>query len=487
MAAAFAATQAEPVLASLGGGGFMLARPEHGAPTLFDFFVHTPKRKQDEASLYPIMADFGTVQQEFHIGQGSIATPGMVKGLLEAHSALGRMPIEELVDPACRLAREGIKLSPLQGYIFEVVGPIFRATETCHQLFESPDGSGHLIREGELLKNPALADFLEALAREGDDLFYRGEIAETVARDCAQQGGHLSRDDFEAYKVHRRDPLMVEYRGAKVLTNPPPSTGGLLIAFALGLLEDADLSSAGFGSSAHLEQLVEAMGLTNQARIESGLGLNDDASEKLLNPAFLEAYRQQVQGAPRAHRGTTHISVVDTEGNAAAMTLSNGEGSAYVAPGTGMVLNNMLGEEDINPLGLGGWPPDTRMSSMMAPSIVLKRDGSEVALGSGGSNRIRTAILQVVMALVDFGFSVEEAVSLPRVHFEGGLLNIEPGFQSDAVVGLQGVYENNRLWDQLNLFFGGVHAVSFDRGRGVRGAALSGGGDPRRGGTVRLV
>ncbi|MDH5771895.1 MAG: gamma-glutamyltransferase [Rhodospirillaceae bacterium] len=476
--ALLAATQAEPVLASLGGGGFLLARQASGKTKIFDFFAHTAQVKNNETDLYPVIADFGTVQQEFHIGQGSIATPGVVKGIFAIHESLGHMPLAEIAEPAIRLAREGLNISPLQAYIFDVVSPIYTSSQSTMRLYASPKDNGRLLGEGELVKNPDFADFLDVLVREGSDLFYKGEIAKNISRDCMEQGGHLRMGDFEKYSVFMREPLSISYNGATIVTNPPPSTGGILIAFALKLLEKTALQKDLFGSAKHIETLAKVMGLTNQARVECALGQNESAPETLLDDDFVGSYRNQVLGKPKSHRGTTHISVVDAKGNAAALTVSNGEGSGYVIPGTGVVLNNMLGEEDINPNGLGKWDTDTRMSSMMSPSILLRPDGVEYVLGSGGSNRIRTAILQVVLALHDFKMKLPEAITRPRIHFENNLLNIEAGYSEQTVQAMRASYENCKVWDGVNLFFGGVHGVMFDPKRKY----LEGAGDPRRGG-----
>ena len=199
-----------------------------------------------------------------------------------------------------------------------------------------------------------------------------------------------------------RTPLELAYGGARLFTNPPPSSGGILIAFALELLKEADLDAAGFGSAAHLERLARSMALTNKARIESRLH-EADAPESLLDPVFLDTYRRQILGRPAARHGTTHISVIDAAGNLASLTVSNGEGSGYLIPGTGIMLNNLLGEDDINPHGFHRWPVDQRMCSMMAPTVLVEADGTTVALGSGGSNRIRTAVLQVLLNLLEFG------------------------------------------------------------------------------------
>ena len=215
------------------------------------------------------------------------------------------------------------------------------------------------------------------------------------------------------------------------------------------------------------------MRLTNQARL-------DDA-EPLLNARLLERYRAEILSRPSCSRGTTHISIVDEEGDLAGVTLSNGEGCGHVLPGSGIMLNNMLGEEDINPGGFQKWAPGTRMASMMAPTLI-ERDGARAVLGSGGSNRIRSAILQVLTNLVDFGMTAEEAVNAPRIHVEGDLLSVEDGFTSDEEHALAGSGLRTDRWSERNLFFGGVHLVSQNE------SGLNAIGDPRRGGVgIRLA
>lgn len=484
LAALCAACVAEPVLCSLGGGGFMLARTAAGETTVFDFFTHTPRRRrpEDELDFFPIHADFGTARQEFHIGLGAIATPGVVRGLFDIHRRLGSMPMTEIVTPAVEHARRGVVLNALQAYIFRVVAPIYTATPEALAIYGGGRGDGQPAGEGDRVVQPQLADTLEALAREGDDLFYRGEIAAEIDRACRQGGGHLGRDDLEHYRVAHRAPLHLDYRGARFATNAPPASGGLLIGFALRLLDQAPPGKWSFGSRQHLTLLAEVMDQTNRARVEARLDAGVEAgAPRLLDPALLERYRRHVRGRAGALRGTTHISVMDRHGNLASLTLSNGEGCGRMLPGTGVMLNNMLGEEDINPGGFHRWTPGQRMTSMMSPSMLQWPDGRTVALGSGGSNRIRSAILQVVSNLADFGMEVEDAVQAPRIHFEGGRLSVEDLFGGNVVRALAAAHADTHVWEERNLFFGGVHAVEFD-GRCFRGA-----GDGRRGGVWRVV
>lgn len=485
LAAHFAACVAEPVLASLGGGGFMLARPADAPAQVFDFFVQTPahKRPADELDFYPIVADFGTAQQEFHIGLGAIATPGSVRGMFDIHRLLGSLPMSEIVAPAIGYARDGVSLNAFQAYLFSVVAPIYSATQQAHNIFGSDKPAGVMVGDDDVLCLPELAGILGLLAIEGDNLFYRGEIAQAIVQQCKTGGGHLDLSDMENYQVIHRQPLSVNYRDVQYLTNPPPSSGGLLIAFALKLLETADLSKRGFGSVDHLQFLTEVMAATNKARLDAHVesGASSTEMTHMLDPVFVDLYRREIHDRAVAQRGTTHISVMDNQGNAAAMTVSNGEGCGHIVPGTGMMLNNMLGEEDINPDGFHRWQTNQRMTSMMAPSLLQWPDGRQVTLGSGGSNRIRTAILQTLSNLIDFDLDLEQAVTHPRIHFENCRLSIEDGFDRDELDKLLKNFPDHHLWESHNFFFGGVHAVEHD------GKLFRGVGDQRRGGVSRVV
>ena len=475
VAAQFSACVVEPVLTSLGGGGYLLACPDARSPQIYDFFVQTPRsRNLQNPDFYPVVADFGDVTQEFHIGLASAATPGMVKGAMAIHKDLCSLPLVELMEPAIHQARDGVVVTPMQAYLFEVVEPIYTATASAVSAFAG--GTGDLPVMDDLFKRPELADTLDALVREGEGLFYRGEIAAAIENDC-QEGGFLTRKDLENYEILRRRPLSVNYRSSQLLTNPPPTFGGILIAFSLGLLEFC--TPGRFGSDVHLRLLSRIMESTHKARIDA---MSGDAliGDELLDPALMAAYRQEVFGRFGTSRGTTHISVADDQGNLAAMTLSNGEGCGAMVSGAGFMLNNMLGEEDINPGGVGNWSPDQRMASMMAPSI-LTRGGSKYVLGSGGSNRIRSALLQVISNLVDFDMDLESAITSPRVHFENGELNLEAGFDDIVIKNLADTSHKLVPWKDQNLYFGGVHAVE------VSGGQIRAFGDKRRGGVGLVV
>jgi gamma-glutamyltranspeptidase/glutathione hydrolase len=480
-----AACVVEPVLASLGGGGFLLAHTPDYRDSVFDFFVQTPRRRrrEDELEFSPMEADFGTVCQRFHYGLGSVATPGVVRGLFEAHRALGSMPMRDVVGPAIALARDGVVVNAFQAYALRIVHTIFTATEECRRIYGSQNVRGEPATGGERLVLPELADTLEILAIEGSDLFYRGEIAQTIAMSSRDGGGSLELADLENYEVHRRDPLTVDYRDVRVVTNPPPASGGLLIAFGLKLLEAEPLSgSLGFGSSGHLDLIAQTLEQTDLARAEMLASGNVSHPDRaMLDGELLERYRTEVRNRARAFRGTTHMNVIDAKGNVAALTLSNGAGSGFVVPGTGVMLNNMLGEEDLLSGPFHEWPTDERMTSMMSPTMIEWPGDRITAMGSGGSKRIRRAILQLLVNLVDHGMSVEEAVEAPRIFYEGGELSVEEGFDSRELDRLFQTYRDHRPWGERNLFFGGAHTVE------RRGAELTGVGDPRRGGVSSIV
>lgn len=489
VAALCAACMAEPLLVSLGGGGFLLAAPAAREPVVYDFFCQTPSnmRHPAEQDFYSIWVDFGADRQEFHIGTGSIAVPGVVAGIFDIHRDLGRLPLTEVLSPAIDLARSGVAVNPMQQYILSILEPILRADSAAFHLFESLAQPGELAQAGEILRNPQLASAFERLLVEGPELLYGGEWGQQLAAG-SQQGGNLQLQDLARYQVVRRKPLQFEFAGCSCLINPPPSPGGGLIAFALGLLEQTLHQNTVWGGHEHVDAVVYAMQAANLAR--DRYGLQDAATEKimadLLQPETLTEWRDGLGKHSLFSRGTTHISVADSDGNMASLTASNGEGSAYVLPGTGIMLNNMLGEEDLNTRGFHRWQPDRRLASMMSPLVARRADGFQLALGTGGSNRIRSAIVQVMLNALHFNMPLKAAVDAPRMHLEGAKLSMEPGFEPETMISLGIQARDTGLdvlqWPQHNLFFGGVHAVQI-----LPDSGFSGAGDSRRDGTVVIA
>jgi gamma-glutamyltranspeptidase / glutathione hydrolase len=467
IAAMLTAFSCEPLLTSLGAGGYMLVVEPAGAgrrsrgPVLVDFFIEAPGRGADIAALaelVPVSVSFGDAIQVFNIGPASVGTYGMAAGVWEASTRFGRVPLAELVAPAAKLARDGIELNVAQAYVVEILAGIVTSTPECAALF-APDG--RLLGPGDVLRQPELADTLERLGAEGPAPFYTGDIAAAIVGWLAERGGIVTAADLAGYAAVDREPIRAFYRGREVRTNPPPSAGGILIAHALSLLD------AQHGPP-ELQHVVDAMEQTQAVRTPEFLeGLDD--------PEFVDRFltRRSPLGS------TTHVAVLDREGWACSVTCSNGSCSGVVVPGTGIHLNNMLGEQDLNPLGFHRHPPGRRMPSMMSPTAVLRKGAPELVLGSAGSNRIRSAILQTIIRVVDDGLEAGDAVRAPRVHFEDGVVYAEPGVDTAP---LERAGRAIARFRELNLFFGGVQAAARDeQGR------FSGGGDPRRGGAAIVV
>lgn len=404
VAAAFTSWVCESMLTGPGGGGFFLVHAG-GETVVFDAFVAVPRRRL-EGELLALAVDFdGDTEQVFHTGPGAVGVPGTALGLEAAWERFGSLPWAELAAPAAALARAGVQLTAAQGYLHRILDALLR---------HSPEGDlfygGRMLLAGERFRLPDLAGTIERVAGEGARVLYDGEVLP------------LAREDLDAYRVVEREPVSVVFRGCEFRSNPPPSSGGSLIALGLGALGD-DLD------------VLRAM-------------------------AAMEAARAPAAG------GTTHISVVDARGDAASLSCSLGSGSGIVVAGTGIHLNNMLGERDL----IASARPGERLTSMMAPSVVLAGGRPRLVVGSAGSERLRGAILQVVANVVGRGMGVGEAVDAPRVHLDGDVVHAEPGL--DGAV----------RWRERNLYFGGVSAVEV-RADGSLAAA----GDPRRGGAGMVV
>ncbi|HLH14051.1 MAG TPA: gamma-glutamyltransferase [Solirubrobacteraceae bacterium] len=444
---------AEPLLTGLGAGGYMLVAGEGMRPALLDFFVQAPAppREGSRVQLHAIDVSFGDAEQVFHIGPASCGVYGVPAGVCEAAAKWGTMPLASLTGPAAQLARDGVALNAGQAYVAEILVDLLTSTPECAALWAP---HGRLLREGEVLRNDELADALERLGRDGAQPFYTGDIAAAVCRWLREHGGSLRASELAGYEAIEREPAEVAYRDRRVLTNPPPSAGGTLLAYALALLDREPPPPS-------LAAVVAAMAAAQAERTA-------EFTEGLDQPGFLERFLGSRLGA------TTHISVIDRHGRACSATCTNGEGSGVVVPGTGMHLNNVMGEEDLNPLGFHMHPAGRRMPSMMAPTIVMRDGEVELVLGSAGSNRIRSALLQTVVGVVDHRLSVRQAVEAPRVHFENGVLFAEPGIELGELVPQPSIVR----FGALNLFFGGVQAAL------RRGSQLTGAGDPRRGGVA---
>jgi gamma-glutamyltranspeptidase / glutathione hydrolase len=409
VAAAAVSWVAESPLTGPGGGGFLLVhRSRSRSAAVLDFFVAAPglgfRGTRGEMAGVDISFD-GTTTQLFRIGEASCAVPGAVAGLAEAHRLYGRLPWPLLFEPAIELARCGITLTEQQAFLHDILDPVLRFGPAIRAIY----GGDACLGTGETLRLGDLAETLERLAAEGAETFYRGELARLIVQTAQEGGGALTDADLAAYRVIRRRPVRAEIAGRTFASNPPPSSGGILIAFALAVAERVgDLGRDSVRAAARYAEVSrEAAGLRTSG-FTAALHRGGLAARVLAEDRIAEAARHALErseaavGEPTGLPSTTHISVVDEQRNAASLSASTGCGSGVIVPGTGIHLNNMLGETDLNPDGFLA-RPGRRLTSMMAPSLVLDGDRPRLVIGSAGSERLRGAILQVTLDAVRGG------------------------------------------------------------------------------------
>lgn len=489
VAAAFASWVAESPLTGPGAGGFALVVPaDRRPPRLADFFVATPglgSPRPRGAQMHAIDVGFGgdsETTQVFRIGEASCAVPGTALGLEAVHRAYGSLPWLELIRPAVELAHEGVELSRAQAHLHAILDLILRHAPEGERVYSREDG-GRLVA-GDTLHLPDLATTLERIADEGAETLYHGELARATVATVHDGGGQLTQHDLDDYRVIWRRPVHARYRGGEVISNPPPSSGGVLIAYGLALLERLPHGSA--GSLDAIEALVSVMREQTRARADgfSAALYRGGLAERLLSEENLsEALARMHDDGVAEHTpagGTTHISAVDVEGNAVSLSSSTGSGSGVIVPGTGIHLNNMLGEYD---LAAPGPPtPGRRLTSMMAPTVVTGERSPRLVVGSAGSVRLRGAIMQVIENVVGHRLDVAAAIDAPRVHVEEQFVHCEGGFDEHELDRLEAAGYELVRWRRRNLFFGGANAVEVhDDG------SLSAAGDPRRGGGGEVV
>jgi gamma-glutamyltranspeptidase / glutathione hydrolase len=428
VAAGLASCVAETVMTGLLGGGHAIYwdASTRTARNL-DCFCAVPGIGEDwyEPELVRLEVPFGEELVHYAIGPASCAVPGVPAGLGALWEAHGRLPWRRLVEPAVTLARSGVPMPEAHVACLEMLEPVMTMREGARMY--APRGT--LLRPGEPLEQPGLVAALESLAEEGADGAYGGTIGEALLRLSHDRGGLVGRHDLAAYRAEWRDPVRVPWLGHDVLTR-----GGLSgVPAVLRRLP----SRSGRPPAERVVALVEALGVPH---------------------------------GPETH--TTNLVAVDADGNACVLTTSLGLGSGDWLPGLDLHLNSMLGEVDLlqGPLEPGG-----RMQSMMAPSLVLDRDGAlAVAAGAAGGTRLRTALVTVLAAVLDAGLEPQAAVDLPRVHPAGDVVHAEPGVDESALATLDTRGLSVRRWAERHHYFGGVSAI----GRG--GAAA----DPRRSGAA---
>ncbi len=441
VAAGFASTVAEPGLTSLAGGGFAVIAHPDGRVESCDFFTAVPglERARPRTEPATITVVYPSAKQDFQVGPAAAAVPGVLAGFLELHSRFGTLPLATVAEPAWRLAEAGAIIDSAQAYILSLIDPIVRHTESAARVYAP---QGQRLAEGDVLHDLELAQFLAQVA-----------AGEVTAQTCppfatpllamADEGCQITAADLDAYRPIWRAPLRTTRHGWTVTTNPSPAYGGEIISRAVNELAD-------YSYEALTHSLARATA--------------------------------EVKGTLAATTGTTQISIVDRDGLMVSMTTTNGAGGGILIPGTGIHLNNMLGEHDLLPDGLDSVLPGERLRSMSAPTILVSPDGVATALGSGGSARIRSALSTVIVRLRDGGESLDQAIAGPRAHLEdSGVVQAEHGLSVESLAQLRAHFEVNE-WAGSDFYFGGVNAVQRRPDGSVMAVA-----DHRRNGTAAIV
>ena len=429
----------EPCMASAGAAGFALTH-NAGKTRMYDFFCQTPHSRQSKPDLdfHPIVVDFGNDTETFHIGIAASAVPGAIAGIFKIHKDLGRLPFKELIAIPSELAIKGVELNNFQAHDLELLGGIMGSSKTGKEIFF--DKENKIKTVGQNIKIPQLADFLNFIEREGERGFYKGEISRNISEDSLNRGGFLQRSDFENYKVGVYSPIDFQYRSKKIKLTSSPSLGGKLVALFLNRLDKMPLHEA----LAQTYPLIH-----NPSKLY--ICLKEECGLDMTNWSL-----------DNAIKGTSHLNVIDDEGNGIALSTTIGEGSGYFIPNTGMQMNNMLGEAFLLPEGFHKWKLNSRLQSMMCPVMVVDEEDKLIfSGGTGGASRIPFALGQVLRKLFENKLNLKEAIDHPRMHFQDEEYKLEneilsEGFPTDLP---------HRIWDKSSLYFGGVHAIMYKPGR----------------------
>lgn len=474
VAAAVAVGVTEPLMSSVGGGGFALVRDASGAAEIIDYYDTMPGKGLPASAFgaggspQTIILKYGAGVRSI-VGGASSAVPGSFRGwekLLERH---GRLTLKETLAPAVRLARGGFRLCRTSGLWFQVAEEVLRLTDETRKHFYNGD---RVYLEGETIRFPELADTLEAVGEIGAGLFYEGDIGRIISNYMRGMGGIITEEDLAEYQAVVRRPMSVGYGAGAMYTNGPPSAGGPTLAQMLKVVSAYDLAT--MPGTEYVRVMSGAMKLALKDRETAYLdgAQNRKVAERLTGEEYAAQQRRRIFssfGSPH----TSHLSCVDGDGLAVSITASMGYGSGLVVPGTGIPMNNTLGEPELNPKGFHVLGPGERLISNMSPTVVASEEGGLIALGSPGASRIPTAILQTVVNVVDFGMALEGAVLAPRFHAEGDLFAYEAGARTSDLEN----YGRVLTYETVNMFFGGVNAVRLTPDGRFEAAA-----DPRRSG-----
>ena len=492
VAAAAAVGVTEPLMSSIGGGGFALVRMppsrmdvvaegdapggETGGAELIDYYDCMPGKGLSPSAFgaggspTTVILKYGAGVNSI-VGAASCAVPGSLRGWELLLSRHGKLTLSQALAPAVRLAREGFRLCKTSGMWFEVAEEVLRLTDETRKNFYT---DGRVYRTGEKVRFPELADTLEAVGEEGAGLFYEGELAQRISDYILREGGIITEEDLATYEAIVRKPLSFAYEDRTVYTNGPPSAGGPTLAQMMRVISGYDLTA--LPDADHAKILAGAMKYALEDRDRAYTEISDNAkvAERLTGEEYVSAQRARIFGSPH----TTHLSCVDETGLAVSITASLGYGSGIVIPGTGIPMGNTLGEPELNPKGFHKLDVGERLISSMSPTIVSSPDDDLISLGSPGASRIPTAIMQTLVNVVDLGLPLEAAVDAPRVHAEGDLFAYEAGAKKPDLSG----YERILSHDEPSMFFGGVNAV-----RRTSEGLFEAAADPRRSGGVAFA
>jgi gamma-glutamyltranspeptidase/glutathione hydrolase len=500
VAVAFALAVTLPRAGNIGGDGFMLIHDaKSGKDVVIDFRSVAPKGVREAM----FVDDRGKESPVASKGYLAPSVPGTVAGLYAAQRKYGHLPWADTVQPAIALARDGVKLTPDEAFVFTWGKERLSTSAAARAAYYKPDGSPYVA--GETMRLPDLAATLTAIAEQGADGFYKGPVAEKIAADMKAHGGIITLEDLAAYRPVERQPLIGSYRGLSVVTIPPASAGGASILNILNVLENFDLKREGPGSARSLHLMAEAMklGYADRYRV---LGDTDFVSApikgfvskpyaaeraRLIDPAKARPTRDMGRGDPWKFESpsTTHFSVADGAGNVVSTTYTLGAdfGSGVMIAGTGILLNNQMNNFDHNgavaairdgkPLPLNAMAPGKRMLSTMAPTFVLKDGKPWLVTGSPGGSTIIDTIVEMIVNTVDFGLNVEEATHQPRVFQDAGdALKVEPNFNPDTVALLKAMGHPIERGETQ----GSAQSIMIERGM------FLGGSDPRRPGALAI-
>lgn len=507
VATAFAVGVTQPFSAGVGGGAFLTIRLANGEAIALDAREMAPAAADRDMYVRE-----GVPENASRRGALAVATPGFVAGMALALERFGTLDLATVLAPAISLARDGFAIGPYHVAILERVatkGGLARFPETT-RIQLAPGGSVPAL--GSTLVQADLARTLERIAHEGPEVFYTGEIAEAIVAHQVATGGLITREDLAGYIPRLREVVRGTYRGAEVISFPPPSSGGIALIEALNILEGFDLTKLDAMDPSAMHHIVEAMKLAfaDRAAYLGDADFVDVPTERLIAKAYAATLRAKINppwfrrapwtwgrretalrvegpGLPQDDSGTTHLSTSDALGNAVAltMTINTPFGSGLTVPRTGIVLNNEMDDFAVAPdtpntyglvdtRGNNAIAPRKRPLSSMTPTIVV-RDGAPVLIaGSPGGPRIISTTLLTLLNVIDFKMDVQQAVSAPRYHHQWlpDTLLVEPGIAAAAVAGLRArghtVKEGTRRWSASE-------AIVIDWKRGVH----FGGADPR--------